>query len=154
MKDMTKTAHKLVLLGHLGTFWTVAAIVAQFLPPNVAAAVEVVVSSLVLTLLGSIVVSVFLGGGGFDHLGSGFVLALTGFLLVHFVFGWDLTKPYGHAVVIPGNRFYKKQYVTSSDGPTEEFFVMLLNLCKVAVGMAIVALPTLPIIWKLRKSRN
>jgi hypothetical protein len=37
---MTKTAHKLV---GLGLFWTVAAFVAQFLPPNGAAAVEVIV---------------------------------------------------------------------------------------------------------------
>jgi len=150
LKDITKTAHE---LAHLGLFWTVAAIVAQFLPPNGAAAVEMIVSSLVLTLVGSIVVSPFLGGRGFDHPGSGFVLALAGFLLVHFVFRWDLTKPYGHADVILGNPFYKEQYVTFK-GHTEQFFAMLLNLCKVAVGMAIVAVPTLPIMWKLWKSRN
>jgi hypothetical protein len=114
LKDITKTAHE---LAHLGLFWTVAAIVAQFLPPNGAAAVEVIVSSLVLTLVGSIVVFPFLGGRGFDHPGSGFVLALAGFLLVHFVFGWDLTKPYGHADVIPDNPFYKEQYVTFKDMP-------------------------------------
>jgi hypothetical protein len=147
---LAKTAHK---LANLGLFWTVAAIVAQFLPPNAAATVEVIVSSLFLTLVGSIVVSAFLGGRGFDHPGSGFVLALAGFLLVHFVFGWDLRKPYGHADVIPGNSFYKEQYVTFKDH-TEIFFAMLLNLCKVAVGMGIVAVPTLPIMWKLWKSRN
>ncbi len=119
---LAKTAHK---LANLGLFWTVAAIVAQFLPPNAAAMVEVIVSSLFLALVGSIVVSAFLGGRGFDHPGSGFVLALAGFLLGHFVFGWDLRKPCGHADVIPGNSFYKEQYVTFKDH-TEIFFAMLL----------------------------
>jgi hypothetical protein len=153
LKDMAKTAYE---VGELGVFWTVAAIVAQFLPPSGAAAVEVIVSSLFLTLVGSIVVSPFLGGRSFDHPVSGFVLALAGFLLVHFVFGWDLRKPYGLAdvlPVLPGNPLYKEQYVTFK-GHTEIFFAMLLNLCKVAVGMAILAVPTLLIMWKLWKSRN
>ena len=140
-------------LTHLGLYWAVAAFLAQFLPPKGAAAVEVIASILFLALVGSIVISAFLGSPSFDHPGSGFVLALAGFLLVHFVFGWDLAKPYGLSDVIPGNFFYKKQYVTFNN-ETDTFFAMLLNICKVAIGMAIVAIPTLPIMWKLWRSRN
>jgi hypothetical protein len=150
MENTIKTVHKLV---GLGTFWTVATITAELLPPTGAAVVALIVLVVVLTGLGSIVVSVFFGGDGFDHPGSGFVLALAGFLLVHFGFGWGLTKPYGVANVFPDNSFYSVRYVTVEDD-IEMFFAMMLNLCKVAVGMAIVATPTLPIIWTLWKSRE
>jgi len=141
-------------LTHLGLFWTLAAIFAQFLPPNGAAVVEVIFSTLFLTGAGSIAVSAVLGGDGFDYPGSGFVLGLAGFLFVHFVFKWHLTLPYDHAPVIPGNRFYTKQFVIFKEPHIDEIFTMLSNLYKVAVGMVIVAVPTLPIMWKLRKSRN
>lgn len=126
---MTETLQKLV---GLSIFWLAANFVASFLPPTAAGVAGVIVAIVLFAGLGSIILSVVLGGDGFDHLFAGFMLALPGWALTYFAFGWQLHNP----------------GLEGEGGP----LAMIKNLCILAVGMAIVAIPMLPVIWKLQKS--
>jgi zinc-ribbon domain len=137
------------LLG-LGVFWTVACVVGSFLPIRLMSPFEYIIQVVVLAGLGSILLSLFLGGDAFDHLGSGLLLALAGLVLGYLVIGWGVVEDPASALIIYCN--YPSR-VSCSPLPIV-LGIMALNLCKVAVGMVIVAIPTLPIILKLKRSRG
>jgi len=135
----------------LGVFWVITAIVAtSLLPASWIGWIGLIILAIVLAGFGSIALSLVFGGDGFDYPGRGFLLALFGFLLVKFVFGWDFESPY--AIL----KDYSVQPPSLNGGEVigAVFLTMAMDFGKVAVGMVIVAIPTLPIILKLHRSRG
>jgi hypothetical protein len=140
----------------LGFFWLIAAIIASFLSPMAAAVVGLIIAIIVLAGLGSIVLSGILGGDGFDHLFAGFMLALPGWCLMHYGFGFRLEVPSVADKVKPLSSFAPDILIPiPGTGPglfSGMMVPMIEDFCIVGVGMLIVAIPTLPVIWKLQKS--
>jgi hypothetical protein len=166
-KAFDENLHK---LHKLGILWFIAMIVASFLRPHAALWVAVACDIATLAGLGSIVLSVFLGGEGFDHLLAGLMLALAGWLVMYFFVGWDLQDPYGNCfpqnspppvlglarcgsmpVTDPRCIPWSPERFEAQCGHVAIFVMMVYDLCIVAIGMAIVAIPMLPVIWKLKK---
>jgi hypothetical protein len=123
----------------LGFFWFVAEIIAESVSPGAAAWIGILAGVVVLSGIGSLVLSAVLGGDEFDHLGAGFMLALPGLLLTHYLFGWKLMNP---AEMCAPNQGCGLGLVLPA---------MLANLLIVGVGMAIVAIPAFPLIRKMSK---
>jgi hypothetical protein len=173
-KFFDENLHK---LHKLGMMWLVASIFASlFLRPTAAFWVVVVLDIATLAGLGSIVLTLVLGGEGFDHLVAGLMLALTGGLVMYFFFGLDLRHPYGNGS--GGIDCFPRIHPRSASGlarcgskPETDprcipwsperfeaqcghvaiFLMMVYDLCVVAIGIAIVAIPMLPVISKLKK---
>ena len=125
----------------LSVFWLAADFLAGFLSPNAAGVVGLFVLLVVLTGLGSMLLSpIFRDNSG--HLFAGFMLAFPGWLLTEFVFHWHLLNP--------------AACTTSAAYPTQCGFgtligYMIANLFIVGVEMAIVAIPAIPLLLKMRK---
>jgi hypothetical protein len=121
-------------------FWLAADFVAGLVSPSAAFVIGLIIMIVVLSVIGSEVLSLVLGERASP--GAGFMLAFPGWLLTQFVFGWHLINPANACSSDPSSRF--------SCGFGVAMGAMLLNAFIVAVGMAIVALPAWPLIRKLR----
>lgn len=126
----------------LGIFWMVANLIASFLSPGAAGIVGLIVLVVVLTGFGSIALSAILRDDS-DHLFAGFMLAFPGWLLTEFVFHWHLMNPDSCTA--------NATYAGQCGGLGSMIAYMIGNFFIVGVGMAIVAVPTIPILLKMRK---
>jgi len=122
----------------LTLFWFVGNLLGQWLGPTTSFVLTLVVLAVTLACIGSMVVSKVLGGKDFDHLAAGFMLALPGWLLMHFLFHWDLSNPANGCTA-----FF------SCWG--EMLVRMLVNTLILVVGMALVCIPVLPVLWRLHQ---
>jgi hypothetical protein len=127
----------------LTVFWIIGTILADFLGPTADTVVALIILAVTLAVIGSMVLSSILGGDGLDHLFAGFMLALPGWLLTHFGFHWYLSNPARACTV--------DAVYTCGFGAM--LGTMLLNVLIVAVGMAIICIPVLPLIWKLHRQQ-
>jgi hypothetical protein len=127
----------------LGGFWIVAVIIASFMPPGAGHVIGTLAVYIVIAGLGSIILSWFLGGDGFDHLLAGACMAIPGWALVHFAFGFSLLSP-------------ELACARSSNcnAVGDFILIMIANLIMVGIGMAIVALPTIPLMMKFKKDNQ
>lgn len=129
------------IAGLLG-FWVVADGIGYFLPAQAQFWVTSIAAVVVVAGLGSIVLSIPFGGDGFDHLIASFMLAAPGAVLMEF-----------SGVKAPNPVDYCIAHTTAAHacGFGEMLVIMVLDLIIVAIGMAIVAIPAVPIMWKIHK---
>jgi hypothetical protein len=132
----------------LVVFWLAAAFVASYLSPHVAAVVGLIILVVVLTGLGSIVLSAVFRDGS-SHLLAGFMLALPGWLLTQFIFHWHLGNPAtcGQGATSSGESLAHQCNFGAL------LVTMIVNLFIVGIGMAIVAIPVFPLLMKLNKAK-
>jgi|SRR6516165_444888 hypothetical protein len=129
----------------LAVFWLVADVAANHLSHDAAGVLGLVVLVVVLTGLGSVVLSAIFKDNS-SHLFDGFMLAFPGWLLTEFIFHLHLRNPASceasASVSLAQRCTFGGLLVT-----------MFANLCIVGIGMVIVAVPVLPLLWKLQKGK-
>ena len=122
-------------------FWLAADFVASLVSPTGGMIIGTILLVVVLSVIGGQVLSVMLREEASPA--AGFMLALPGWLLTQYVFGWHLINPGAVCGSDPNS--------VASCGFGVAMGAMLVNFAIVAIGMAIVALPALPLIKKLRE---
>jgi len=120
-------------------FWLAADFVASLLSPDAGVVVGFIILTVLLTVLGSELLSWALAEK--VNPVAGFMLAFPGWLLTEFVFHWHLSNP---AAACDGKS-------PAGCGIGVAMTSMLINVCIVGVGMAIVSIPAIPLILKLRR---
>ncbi len=126
----------------LTIFWIVTSWIVNALGGPAAEIVSLIALAVMLTGIGSAVLSAVLGGDAGSHLLAGFMLALPGWLLTEFGFHWHLSSPTSVCAVVHPCAFSAMWVVAGK------------NVAIVTIGMALVALPVLPLILKLRGQRS
>jgi len=121
--------------------WLAVDVLASFVSPGAAGVIGLIFLVILLTNLGSVVLSAIFRDDS-SHLLAGFMLAFPGWLLTEFVFHWHLLTP--------------ASCVASMTNPAQcglgtILGYMVANLFIVGVGMVIVAVPALPLLVKLHK---
>jgi hypothetical protein len=130
----------------LAALWLIANFVGFVLPVNVQPWISVSADVILLGGVGSIVLSLIFGGDWFDRLFAGFMLAAPGAVLMTYVFGWKATNLVDYC--------QGRLSAQESCGLGEMLSVAIVDLCVLAVGMLIVAVPALPVMWILHRLKG